>query len=70
MSDQLAIAEGFRLLRERCDPRGHDLLRALENLCLCESIALDAVVKAVREPDEPSNNVVEMIDHYSRKVTP
>ena len=68
MSDRLALAEAFRLLREQCDPRGHDLLRALENLCIWESIALDEVLESMQGLGKAPSNVVEMNDHYSRKV--
>ena len=69
MSDRLALAEAFRLLREQCDPRGHDLLRALENLCIWESIALDEVLESMQGlGSKAPSNVVEMNDYYSRKV--
>jgi len=65
------IAQGFALLREQCDPRGHDLLLALENLCLVESIAVDmlAAGKAVAPSGEQElSNVVFLTDRYSMKI--
>jgi len=65
------IAQGFALLREQCDPRGHDLLLALENLCLVESIAIDmlAVGQATPSPEADAlSNVVFLTDRYSMKI--
>jgi len=61
------IAQGFALLREQCDPRGHDLLLALENLCLVESIAIDMLAAAPTEAEKPTN-VVFLTDRYSMKI--
>lgn len=65
MSRKNEIVAGFDVLREFCDPRGHGVLDALEQLCIVEAAALDAVLEAAAP--EPSN-VVRMIEHYSRKV--
>lgn len=58
------IADAFDLLRTQCDPRGHALLEAMENLWLVESAALDCIL----DIPEPPSNVVSMIDGYSMKV--
>ena len=60
------IAEAFTLLRQLCDPRGHPLLTALENFCLVESVALEAVLDGLREV-QPSN-VIPLIRDYSVKT--
>jgi hypothetical protein len=65
VSDQETIAEAFRLLRELCDPRGHDLLGSLESLCISESIGLDAFYESFSKPDL---SIVTAIDQYSKKV--
>lgn len=41
-----AIELGFTNLRALCDPRGHNLLDALEALCLTDAVAADALVGA------------------------
>ena len=65
MTDQVAILEAFALLRKQCDPRGHDLLEALENLVLTEAASLNRI-EEVMEPLR--TNVVSMIDRYSVKA--
>lgn len=60
-----SINHAFDLLRKQCDPRGHDLLQALENLLVVENMALDAVIEAL---GEPKSNVVSLIDRYSVKT--
>ena len=67
MTDQVAILEAFALLRKQCDPRGHALLKALEDVCLTESAALERVMDAIANP-APVSNVVSMIDRYSVKA--
>ena len=66
MSRQNEITEAFQLLRDLCDPRGHDLLLTLENLCIVETLALDAVLEVTSQL-RPSN-VVSLIDRYSVKA--
>ena len=58
------IREAFVLLHETCDPRGHELLAALENLLITETRILDNVIQATREwrgsKTLPTTNVVPM----------
>jgi len=53
------IAEAFELLRSQCDPRGHALLNALENLCLVESYALEMflLLRRCYDLNKKSNSV-------------
>ena len=64
------IRDAFSLLRETCDPRGHSLLTALENLCIVESVAIDGILNISRElrEIEERSNVVSLIDRYSVKA--
>jgi hypothetical protein len=59
------ISQGFNLLRGLCDPRGHDLIDALQDLCILENMALETVLDESRSL---SSNVVSMIGRYSEKV--
>jgi hypothetical protein len=71
VTDDAAIHNAFDLLRDTCDPRGLELLEALESLCLTEKKALDAILTAVadsREDEDADANVVPMIQPYSVKV--
>jgi hypothetical protein len=43
------IRDAFVLLHETCDPRGHELLAALENLLITETRILDNIVQATYE---------------------
>jgi len=58
------ITEAFELLRKTCDPRGHAVLRALENLCIVEHVALEGLIAATKSPDA----IVTRIDNYSKKA--
>ena len=67
------ITRGFELLRTQCDPRGHDLIDALEDLCLVQNMAngmtqkaLETVLDDLRSP-EPSN-VIPLINAYTVKT--
>jgi len=65
------IHEAFVLLRDICDPRGHQLLTALENLLVSETRILDDVVQVTREweiTQRPSANVVPLLRDYSVKA--
>ena len=60
------LVEGFAALKNQCDPRGHALLDALQNLCIVEAVALDSVLSAMR-PDDVTD-VIPLLRDYSMKV--
>jgi hypothetical protein len=43
------IRSGFAALREVCDPRGWDLLDALEDTCLLAVVGCDTMADAVQQ---------------------
>ena len=61
------IHEAFDLLRDLCDPRGHALLKALEQLCIMEALSLDAVLEQLQEVSQ-SSNVIPLLRDYSARA--
>ena len=68
MTRAIDVMEAFALLREMCDPRGHNLLTALENLCIVDSVALDGILQATELLLTPPPGVVSRIEDYSVRV--
>lgn len=62
------IHEAFCTLRQMCDPRGHDILDALENLCVSESVTLDEVIRTATHLKIQATNVIPLIRDYSVKA--
>jgi len=60
------ITEAFALLRDLCDPRGHDLLEVLEAVVLTERASLNLLSRTMDEFLDV--HTVSAISDYSRKV--
>lgn len=60
-----SIIQAFDLLRSQCDPRGHALLEALQDLLIVENMALDVVLEAM---SEDRSNVIPLVRDYSVKT--